>query len=192
MRKFIITYILTFITTFSSAQYNSSHLTFNGIPIDGTYDEFIFKLIEAGYEYCGKEKELAAFSCDFAGIKDCSIAVKEPKPHYKVSTVGVAFPDQFEWDSLETRYRYLKSTLTKEYGEPFECAENFFGYTPLTSEEKIYLLRTDKCNWSSTYKTEKGTIWLSIQHLGNTSYYIAIIYYDKINTEEEEAYKDKY
>lgn len=49
MKKFIFIYFLIFNFIFASAQ--EEHLTFKGIPIDGTIKEFVGKLRQKGFEF---------------------------------------------------------------------------------------------------------------------------------------------
>ena len=67
MRKFIVSFVFMVITLTSYAQSASEHLTFKGIPIEGSMSEFCQKLKSKGFTSIGSENNLALFMGDFTG-----------------------------------------------------------------------------------------------------------------------------
>ena len=102
-------------------------MTFKGVPIDGTLNEFVDKMKQARFTYIGTHDGIAVLQGDFAGHKGCTIGVYTLKSSNKVNTIAVMFPPQKDWSSLESTYVSLKSMLTEKYGEPSECVEMFHG-----------------------------------------------------------------
>lgn len=96
--------------------------------IDGTLNEYVTKMKQAGFTHIGTQDGTAILKGDFAGFKGCTIGVATLKTTNKVNTIGVIFPEQDDWDSLENNYTHLKSMLTEKYGEPSDCVETFQGY----------------------------------------------------------------
>ena len=44
------------------------HLTFKGVPIDGTLSEYVAKMKSAGFKYLGEQDGTAILQGDFAGV----------------------------------------------------------------------------------------------------------------------------
>lgn len=189
MRKLLSSLFLAFIVFATAfAQKESEHLTFKGVPIDGTLNEYVSKMKQAGFTYIGTEDGTAVLQGDFAGFKGCTVGVSTLKSANKVNTIGVIFPEQDDWASLENNYKHLKSMLTEKYGKPSECVEEFQGYgTPQTDNVKMHKLRMDECTWYTTYTTPKGDIQLSIDNQSVMKCYVLLRYFDKINTDAVKA-----
>ena len=185
MKKFFLVLSLLLSSVSLIAQTVSEHLTFKGVPIDGTLNEYVKKMENAGFSYLGQEDGTAMLQGDFAGYKNCIIGVSTLKAVNVVSTIGVIFPFCEDWSSLESNYEGLKSMLTKKYGEPAEVKEEFQGRVqPRTNNDKIYELSMDRCTWFTTFETPKGTIQLSLQKGEYMKYFVLLKYFDKINTDK--------
>ncbi len=185
MNKFFFSLFLA-LTVFATAfaQEESEHLTFKGVPIDGTLNEYVAKMKQADFTYIGTQDGTAILQGDFAGFKGCTIGVSTLKATNKVNTIGVMFPEQDNWASLESNYTYLKSMLTEKYGKPSDCVETFQGYISRyqTDNDKLHKVKRDEYTWYTTYNTPKGKILLSIEHQGFERCNVFISYFDKINT----------
>lgn len=185
MKRFLFIISLLLSSVSLSAQTESEHLTFKGVPIDGTLNEYVTKMEKAGFSYLGQDDGTAMLQGDFAGYKNCIIGVSTLKAVNVVSTIGVIFPFCEDWSSLERNYDGLKSMLTKKYGEPAEVTEEFQGIVqPRSNNDKIFELSMDRCTWFSTFETPKGTIQLSMQKGEYKKHFVLLKYYDKINTDK--------
>ena len=184
MRRIFLSLFVAFVafaTTF--AQGESEHLTFKGVPIDGTLDEYVAKMKQAGFTYLTTYNGTAVLEGNFAGYKGCKIIVIAHTSNSKVYGVGVMFPEHESWTALETDYDNLKLMLMQKYGEPSECVENFHGHiTPETNNDKLHELKMDNCTWKTTYETSKGSICVSLSHAGLTSCYVMLCYIDQLNS----------
>ena len=188
MKKLIVLFAFVLIALTSYAQSSSEHLTFKGVPIDGTLSEYVAKMKSAGFKYLGEQDGTAILQGDFAGFKGCTIGVATLKSTNKVNTIGVIFPEQDDWAGLENSYEHLKSMLTEKYGEPSECVEKFQGYAnPRTDNDKLHKLKMDECTWYTTYSTPKGDIQLSIDNQSVMSCFVMLRYFDRINTDAVRA-----
>lgn len=165
MKKFIFSLYLAFIVfAVASAQKTSEHLTFKGVPIDGTLSEYVSKMKQAGFVHIGTEDETAILKGDFAGFKECMVGVSTLKNVNVVSNIGVIFPSRDNWSSLERDYEQLKSMLTQKYGKPSDVVERFQrGTGHDTNNNKLHELMMDRCTWYTTFETPKGDIQLSLQ-----------------------------
>jgi hypothetical protein len=175
-----------FFTSFSVKSQSADaaeHLTFKGVPIDGTLDDYVTNMKKAGFTLVSVENGLALFSGDFAGYKECIIGVVTLDGKDLVSKVTVVFPKRDTWSDLESNYSKLKELLTIKYGEPESHAEKFNStYQPSSDIDKMYELLMERCEYSSSFELDNGAIQLSIEHAGYA--FVMLAYFDKTNTEE--------
>lgn len=183
MKKFFsMLFLAIAMFTTTSAQEASEHLTFKGIPIDGTLNNFVTKLTKKGFTHIGTTDGIAILLGDFATYKKCSIGVMSSKDKDVVTSVCVQFPTCETWSTLETNYLLLKQMLTTKYGEPSDCLETFQSdWQPKDDNEKMYMLRTDKCKYYTAFKTEKGGIVLQLTHQNVLECRVTLSYIDAIN-----------
>ena len=183
---FLLLFAIATLSTF--AQTTSEHLIFKGVPIDGTLTEFVSKLKQKGLTHIGTEDGTAILKGDFAAYKNCTVAAIALKQKNLVAKVGVMFPSLETWSSLSNNYFSLKEMLTKKYGEPAVCVEEFqndFGKD--NDNLKIHGVKMDKCKYVTGYATAKGNIELHIKGDVMNGCYVTLIYFDKINGEIIEA-----
>lgn len=170
------------------SQSNSAHLTFKGVPIDGTITECVNELKKKGFSYIGEtEGGISKLNGNFAGYRDCLIGVFQDDATQKVNLVVVFFPKHDNWSTLIYNYNRLKSMLSTKYGEPSTCIEKFQDYEPETDEGKFNKILFDSCTWFSTFSTDKGDIELSLDKAGRTQCKVILKYFDKLNSEKKDA-----
>ena len=90
MRKLIVSFAFMVIALTSYAQSSSEHLTFKGIPIEGSMSEFCQKLKAKGFTSIGSENNLALFIGDFTG-RNATIGVTATDDGKNVFAVVVFF-----------------------------------------------------------------------------------------------------
>ena len=113
MRKFLFTLICFTFAILVHAQ--EGHLKFKGVPIDGSLTEFVNKMKSAGFTHIGTPDGMAALQGDFAGYKNCTVAVFTVKPLNVVSMIGVIFQSSDNWADLKSDYDFFKEMLTEKY-----------------------------------------------------------------------------
>lgn len=174
----------TVLTSFAQTKSDSSkHLTFKGVPIDGTLADYVVKMKKGGFTHKGTKDGIAVLEGDFASYKSCIVGVSTLKQKDLVSKIAVMFPDRETWSSLSSNYFNLKELLTEKYGKPSESVEEFQSYTPDDDGSKLTQVQLGACKYYTTYDTEKGTIQLAIEHDGVTRCFVKLAYFDKINSE---------
>lgn len=174
--------MVSLVTCTISAQTESPHLSFKGVPIDGTLNEYVQKMKQKGFDYIGTEDGIAILSGDFAAYKGCTVGVATLKQKDLVSKITVIFPSCESWASLANNYYSLKEMLTEKYGEPAEVTENFQGYSdPRDDNDRMYQVKMDRCKYITTFETPKGSIHLYIGHNNMLRCYVLLSYFDKIN-----------
>lgn len=179
--KFFKTIILLFIIPVFAYSQTSEHLSFKGVPIDGTLSEYVSKMKQVGFTYVKTDGGVAILKGDFASYKDCIVGVATLKGKDLVSKITVIFPTQESWSMLSSNYFNLKEMLTEKYGHPSESVEEFSSYEPDSDGSKMTQVHLDACKYFSTYETAKGNIQLSIK--GNiSSAFVILTYFDKINS----------
>ena len=184
MKKTLVILFFALTTLIALAQTNvSDHLSFKGVPIDGTLNEYVTKMKQGGFVMLGTEDGVVMLKGDFASYKDCIIGVTTLKGKDLVSKITVIFPALESWSSLSSNYLNLKEMLTEKYGDPSESVEKFDVYgDPKDDGTKFMYVQLDKCKYYSIFKTEKGNIELQIR--GNhSSSFVTLSYFDKINSD---------
>ena len=186
MKKIIISVVFVSIAVLSFAQVqvnseSSAHLTFKGVPIDGTLQEYVLKMQKNGFTHLGTEDGIAMLKGDFASYKNCMVMVATLKQKDLVSSIQVMFPECDTWSYLSSNYLSLKEMLTEKYGEPSDCVEKFDGIEPRDDNSKMHAVGFDNCKYYTTFETERGSIQLSIGHESVIASFVMLAYYDKIN-----------
>lgn len=170
----------------SSFAQNSEHLKFKGVPIDGTLNEYVSKMKQAGFVLEGTEDGVALLSGEFAGYSDCIVGVKTLQKLNLVHEIVVLFPSQDKWAGLNYDYERLKTMLSKKYGEPDECVEKFNApsYMITDDNDKMRQVENNNCEYYSKYDTNNGSITLTISNDGyEFGCRVKLFYTDKINSE---------
>ena len=171
---------------------NGNHLTFKGVPIDGTLKNFVRRMEKAGFYHDGDKGGAAMLTGDFAGYKGCTVTVSTLDQKDLVSHITVWFPQRETWGDLSGDYFSLKKLLTQKYGTPSACTEKFQSSFVNDDSSKMHAVEFDRCRYRTTFKSYKGTINLSIAHNGINDCYVELRYFDKINSGiiTNEALKD--
>jgi hypothetical protein len=187
MKTFFTTLIFAFTTMLTFAQ-TSEHLTFKGVPIDGTLDEYISKMKKSGFSHIGTEDGTAILNGDFAGYKNCYVGVSTLKQKDLVHKIAVIFPDKDTWSNLSGNYFDLKQMLTEKYGKPSDVVEKFDTYSqPRDDGSKMTQVQLDRCKYYSIWETDKGEIQLSIEKGDLMRCFVRLGYFDKINSAKIKA-----
>ncbi|OSZ79166.1 hypothetical protein CAP35_13200 [Chitinophagaceae bacterium IBVUCB1] len=176
--------VISIYTSFAQAKTDASkHLSFKGVPIDGTLAEYVAKMKQQGFTYKGTKDGIALLEGEFASYNNCTIGVSTLTQKDLVCKVVIIFPERHTWSSLITNYNSIKELLTEKYGNPSGAVEEFQSYTPDSDGSKMTQVQLGACNYYTTYETEKGTIQLSIERDRLIRCFVKLIYVDKINGE---------
>lgn len=196
MKQIIITVLCAFATLCGYAQEKSGHLLFKGVPIDGTVNSFVQKMKQKGFTAVTNDGQTAMMNGAFAGYKNCNVGIYRAIEKDLVFRVAVFFETEKQWSMLERTYFALKEMLTKKYGKPSFCIEEFDSYSqPKDDMIKMLYAEQDKCKYGTEYETDEGSIVLNIAHV-KVEYkdfcYVTLIYTDNTNfsTAEKSASDD--
>lgn len=183
MKKLLVTLVCLVMMGGLMAQ--EEHLSFKGVPINGTLKQYTAAMVKAGFKSEGTQDGLSLLSGDFAGFKGCIVGVSTLTNCDVVNRIVVLFPEKDTWSSLMGDYEHLKSLLTTKYGEPDVVQEYFTGYAGRTDSDAIKMsaLHSEELEWYTIFKTELGNIELSVVSASYGKGMVRLGYYDKKNTE---------
>lgn len=169
----------------SSDAYAHEHLSFKGIPIDGSMYSFCKKLKSKGFVYLESEDNMRIFSGNFAG-RNAMVAVAATNNEKDVYMVFVSLPASDEWNTLVATYNYYKDLYVHKYGEPSVCEEK----NPAHNDSNIALMAEvykGTVNYGSAWVVAGGVIAMSIiKTRGIYEGQVGIIYLDSQNGEAKE------
>lgn len=177
MRKFLIAITLLFVAVINTMA--QEHLSFKGIPIEGSMTEFCQKLKTKGFTQLGRDNNVTTFTGDFTG-RQATVGVTDDGK--SVHSVVVIFDESSEWNALVNTYDYYKGLYIRKYGEPSACRE----HNPSRQDSNIslmYELGQGTVTYASAWKVTGGTIELSIEKAGYSDGVVIIRYRDSQNVE---------
>ena len=184
MKRFLLTFCAVL---FSIAVFAQEHMTFKGIPMGCDLTTFVSKLKDQGFTQEKLNVDIAVLTGDFAGKTNCRILVAATKQTKQVWKVVVSFPERTSWYSLKDEYQSFKKSYTNKYGKP-ESYEFFSSPYKEGDGYELQAVRLDKCNYSSFFKLDAGTIWLTISEDENVDvHYEDKITYQLKNKEQESS-----
>ena len=193
MKKILIIAVLIFSFIFVMVQNFNKHLTFVGIPITGTLENFAQELEAKGFKKIGSGRIYVGFEGEFAGYSGCKICAFRIPNRNIVSGVAVSVPEKDSWANLEEDYNQFKNMLTNKYGEPTSHSETFKeGASTFNDEAKMSSLKEGNCDYWAEWKVDNGDIKVKIDFISDIDKgYISLIYFDKINDAlADKAFKD--
>ena len=187
MRKLIVSFVFTVITLTSYAQSSSEHLTFKGIPIEGSMTEFCQKLKSKGFTSIGSENNLALFMGDFTG-RNATIGVTATDDGKSVFAVAVLFDPSGEWNTLVNTYDYYKDLYTCKCNPTISKEKN-----PAHSDSNTALMEEvhqGTVVWGSAWEVTGGDIDLSIEKTSGVYEGMVVIRYRDTQNVETKIQKD--
>lgn len=158
MKCFLISLFLTFVGLAATAQ---EHLSFKGIPIEGSISTFCQKLKAKGFVQIRSENNIRIFTGDFTG-RDVAIGVYADQSGKNVFSVKVIFPISGEWNTLVNTYDYYKELYTEKYGNPSLVIED----NPSRSNDNTSLMaevHQGTVVYGSFFNAPGGIIVISIE-----------------------------
>lgn len=185
MKRVLVTLVCFLMMGSMVAQ--EQHMTFVGVPIDGTLSEYIEEMESKGFSYEGMEEGIATLKGDFAGYKNCLITVTTLRNCDVVSKIAVRFPEIHHWYDLIPEYEKIKSLLTEKYGQPTKCTEKFLDYKGDSDYQKLIELSNNRVRWFTVFSTDLGEVELTLT-TGQfpIQSHVLLNYFDKENSKKVE------
>ena len=137
------------------------HLSFKGIPIEGSMTAFCQKLKAKGFTSIGSENNLTLFTGDFT-VRNATVGVTATDDGKDVFAVVVLFDPSGEWNALINTYDYYKDLYTRKYGKPSISKEK----NPALSDSNTALMaevHQGTVVYGSAWEVTGGDIQLSIE-----------------------------
>lgn len=137
------------------------HLSFKGIPIEGSMTAFCQKLKAKGFTSIGRDNNLTLFTGDFTG-RNATVGVTATDDGKDVFAVVVLFDPSGEWNTLVNTYDYYKDLYTRKYGKPSISKEK----NPSLSDSNTALMaevHQGTVVYGSVWEVTGGDIQLSIE-----------------------------
>jgi hypothetical protein len=185
MRKLVIVALLLLASVNLIAQ---EHLSFKGIPIQGSMAEFCQKLKTKGLKQIGYEEKVALFTGDFTG-RNATIAVTASADGKNVYGVVVLFDSSEEWNTLVDTYDYYKDLYTRKYNTPSMTREK----NPAHSDSNIALMaEVDQgtVEYYCVWEVAGDKIQLSIEKSAGVYEGMVLIRYQDTQNVEAKIQKD--
>ncbi|MCM1020775.1 MAG: hypothetical protein NC343_01425 [Muribaculum sp.] len=162
--------------------YAQEHLSFKGIPIEGTMSSFCQKLKAKGFTSMGSQNNIRIFSGDFTG-REATVGVISTDNGQDVFGVVVILPASKEWNTLVSNYTYFKDLYTRKYGKASISKEK----NPARSDSNTALMsevHQGTVVYLSAWEVSGGSIELSIEKTdGIYEGMVVIRYRDSQNAE---------
>lgn len=172
MKNLLFTLILF---SFAIASFAQEHLSFKGIPIEGSMTSFCQKLKAKGFTPIGSDNNITMFTGDFTGKKS-TVGVIASDDNKNVFSVAVFFAPSEEWKILVNTYDYYKELYSRKYGEPSTSTE----YNPSHSDSNISLMQevySGTVLYCSKWEALGGDIQLSIEKTSKYCEGMVMIHY---------------
>lgn len=162
------------------------HLSFKGIPIEGSLTAFCQKLKAKGFTSI--DNNLMLFTGDFTG-RNATVGVTATDDGKDVFAVVVLFDPSGEWKTLVNTYDYYKNLYTRKYGKPSISKEK----NPAYSDSNTALMaevHQGTVVYGSAWETIGGDIQLSIEKSSGVYEGMVIIRYRDSQNIETKIQKD--
>lgn len=169
---------------------NENHLTFKGVPINGTLSQFVAKMGTAGFKRINKSiddagKGQVKLVGDFAGYNNCCVFVSTQSQLDLVCKIRVEFPEREHWEELYGDYKKLKGLLTEKYGSPKNVVEKTYPSYRDDPSDLMYGIKFDINTYKTTFAPSNGTIVIYLTHDGTNDPYVCLEYFDAENMNAE-------
>ena len=178
MKKLLLTICSSLFCVLSYAQ--TEHLTFKGLPIDGSKQEFVKELQSQGYVYVDDD----ILSGTFIG-RDSYVFIYGTPITNTVWRVVALFESPYDnWSSIKRAYDGLVDVYTKKYGAPFLDKKEFKSPYKEGDGHELYALKSDRCVYSTSFACTKNGVnvgYVAISMTTNCN--IIIEYEDDINSD---------
>lgn len=177
MKKVATIIVLALLT---SLTIQAQHLSFKGIPLEGTLQAFASKLVGKGFKQVGKQEGIVILNGPFAGYQKCEIGlVGNAKGN--IFKVVVIFPKHNKWGDVEKDYYQLKELLTQKYGQTSTVIEDL---DETDDWMKLYKISESEASFGCEWTVEGGSIELQISKTDYMEAAVFLSYFDQSGQQE--------
>ena len=179
MKKLLLTICSSLFCVLSYAQ--TEHLTFKGLPIDGSKQEFVKALQSQGYNV-PKMGDDDILSGTFIG-QDSYVFIYDTPITNTIWKVVVLFESTFDtWSTIKRAYDGLVDVYTKKYGAPILDQKELKSPYKEGFGLELQALKTDRCVYETVFAYTKDGVDIGYVEIRmTTDCQIMIGYEDSIN-----------
>ncbi|MBR5842890.1 MAG: hypothetical protein IKY64_09855 [Bacteroidaceae bacterium] len=187
MKRHLFSLIVLFVSFACMAQ---EHLSFKGIPLEGSMDAFCKQLSAKGFKTIGNDNNTTLFTGDFTG-RNATVGVIADDEGENVYSVVVLFDASDEWKVLVNTYNYYKDLYTRKYGKPATVVEKNNATKSVSPSDAAYMLEliSGRATWGSLWEVTGGEIEITIEKAGGYSETAVVIRYRDAQNEEAKIQK---
>ncbi|MCU4176470.1 hypothetical protein [Carboxylicivirga sp. N1Y90] len=167
----------------SSSLFSQERMSFKGVSLNNSVEDFVEKLEEKGFKEIGREDGAVMLQGKFLN-QNCYVGVIGVANSNTVWRVAAVLPENETWASLRDEYFAVKELYQNKYGKG-KSNESFEGY----SGNEMIALYEDRCNYHTAFTTKEGVIIIEIEKSNYMRGVVSIIYEDKVNSELNNAEK---
>ncbi len=167
--------------------YAQEHLSFKGIPIEGSMSSFCKKLEAKGFTKIGSDGNMTVLDGIFTG-KSATVYLIATSDGKDVNSVAVTLPDSDSWKTLVEIYDYYKSLYIEKYGQPSVHKE----YNPsgnLSNTLAMNQIDEGKVEYGSLWEAPGGLIVMTIERGSRSLRGLVMIKYEDSQNNEKERQK---
>lgn len=145
----------------------SSDLTFLGLPVYGSAEEFANRLVSQKNCRISSDSNIQRIGLkgNFAGFKDCDIFVNEKPGTGQIYQLRVFLPEKSTWAEVKQQYLFFKNL----YDSKYTCTASVSSFTGSYREgdgNEMQAYANSNIDYRSEYRTSWGTITVSITKFG--------------------------
>lgn len=187
MKKGIFVLVAFFFGLTSMAQ---EHLSFKGIPIEGSMESFCEKLADKGFNKLGNDNNTTLFVGDFTG-RNSTVGIIADDDGENVYSVVVLFDSSNEWKVLVDTYDYYKDLYTRKYGKPKVSIEKNKELMSTSPNNGLLMIELDerRATWGSLWEVTGGEIEINIEKADGYLEGAVVIRYRDAQNEEAKIQK---
>ena len=157
-----------------------AHLTFKGIPINGSPEEISKQLQAQGFVQTEVfQNESICLTGTFAAVENCIIVINYSKLIETTWAIIVWFPEEDSWFFLKEQYQLFKDMFIKKYGRPEKDFGFFMPPYEDGDDDELTALRSEHATYMSFFYTDLGVIAVEL----DKSCCLKITYEDKFNSD---------
>lgn len=171
MKKTFFLWTCLFTMLLGACENSSTHLEFQGVPINGSMSSVSLGLTGKGYEVSYSSETSIELTGTFMD-KPCAIGLSPSSYTGKMYELLILFTEGGDdWNTLKATYEEVVAYYTKEYGAPIEDSRGFFSPYSEGDGNEMQAIAEDMCDYITTFKTDKGEIVPQITSFGVTVFY---------------------
>lgn len=155
------------------------HMTFLGLPIDGTIYEFKDLMVDKGYRFLEERDQFCFLEGMFTG-KDVTLVLVGTPLTKTIWKVLVKFKKEIYWADLKMSFLEYEDLYKKKYGEPTEKCETILPPHKEYIDDWELALKNGLIEYHSIWDYAYGSIVLRISPFGT----LQIFYQDELNDQK--------